>query len=158
MATSEDSAPAREAAGSLALKKGLELYAQEDYEAAAKLFKKVCYILFIYPNAYTRLPYQAINSCSCQIHGGMLLDSNEDILTGIENNQLKEVLSTLTPRSRRCDKHVHIRALDSLIATYEMLFKLDKCLNLAVGMVNLAPREPKVCWFCDEIGKFINLS
>ncbi|KAI2779628.1 hypothetical protein F4815DRAFT_472755 [Daldinia loculata] len=136
MATSEDSAPAREAAGSLALKKGLELYAQEDYEAAAKLFKK------------------AINSCSCQIHGGMLLDSNEDILTGIENNQLKEVLSTLTPRSRRCDKQVHIRALDSLIATYEMLFKLDKCLNLAVGMVNLAPREPKVYL---RLGKILRL-
>ncbi|KAF3058233.1 putative f-box domain-containing protein [Daldinia childiae] len=136
MATSEGSAPAREAAGSSALKKGLELYAQEDYEAAAKLFKK------------------AINSCSCQIHGGMVLDLNEDILTGIENNQLKEVLSTLTPRSRRCDKQVHIRALDSLIATYEMLLKLDKCLNLAVGMVNLAPREPKVYL---RLGKILRL-
>ncbi|KAI0853104.1 hypothetical protein F5Y00DRAFT_132107 [Daldinia vernicosa] len=136
MPTSEGSAPAREPAGSLALKKGLELYAQKDYEAAAKLFKK------------------AINSCSCQIHGEMLLDSNEDILTGIENNQLKEVLSTLTPRSRRCDKQVHIHALDSLIATYEILFKLDKCLNLAVGMVNLAPREPKVYL---RLGKILRL-
>ncbi|KAI1657202.1 hypothetical protein F4813DRAFT_360641 [Daldinia decipiens] len=136
MGSSEGSAPAREAAGSSVLKKGLELYAQEDYEAAAKLFQK------------------AISSCSCQIHGGMLLDSNEDILTGIENNQLKEVLSTLTPRSKRCDKQVHIRALDSLIATYEMLFKLDKCLNLAVGMVNLAPREPKVYL---RLGKILRL-
>ncbi|KAI0108229.1 hypothetical protein F4814DRAFT_427259 [Daldinia grandis] len=136
MATSGGSGPAREIAGSPALEKGLELYGQEDYEAAAKLFKK------------------AMNSCSCKIHGGVLLDWNEDILMGIESNQLKEVLSTLTPRSRRCDKQIHIRALDSLIATYEMLLKLDKCLDLSVGMVNLAPREPKVYL---RLGKILRL-
>ncbi|KAI8966676.1 hypothetical protein F5Y11DRAFT_308991 [Daldinia sp. FL1419] len=136
MATSEGPAPAREAMGPIALKKGQGFYAQEDYEAAVKFFKK------------------AINHCSCQSRGGMKLDMNQDILTGIENDRLKEVLSSLTPRSIRCDKQVHIHALDSLIAAYEMLSKLDKCFELAVAMVNLAPREPRVYL---RLGKILRL-
>ncbi|KAI1468002.1 uncharacterized protein F4812DRAFT_428425 [Daldinia caldariorum] len=136
MATSVNSASAQEAAGPLALRKGQELYAQEDYGAAAKLFKK------------------AMNCCSCQIPNGMILDLNEEILTGIENNQLKDTLSALTSRTKRCDKQVHVRAVDALIATYEMWLKLDKCLDLAVGMVNLAPREPKAYL---RLGKILRL-
>ncbi|KAI1806033.1 hypothetical protein F4811DRAFT_512477 [Daldinia bambusicola] len=136
MTTPENSASVREAPGPLALKKGQELYAQGDYGAAAKLFKK------------------AMRSCSCLIPDGVILDFNQDILTGIENNQLKETLSALTPRTKRCDKQVHVRAVDALIATYEMLLKLDKCLDLAVGMVNLAPREPKAYL---RLGKILRL-
>ncbi|KAI1476774.1 hypothetical protein F4774DRAFT_391729 [Daldinia eschscholtzii] len=136
MATADNSASAREAPGLLALKEGQELYAQGKYGAAAKLFKK------------------AMESCSCQSYDKMRLDLSKEILTGIENNRLKEVLSALTSQSKRCDKQVHVRALDSLIATYEMVFKLDKCLNLATGMVNLAPREPKAYL---RLGKILRL-
>lgn len=79
---------------------------------------------------------------------------NDAILTGIVKDKLKDALASLSGTSKRCDNQVHLDALDSLIATYEMQSRFDVCLEYAVKMVNLSPRDPKAYL---RLGKILRL-
>ncbi len=45
----------------------------------------------------------------------------------------------------RCKDSGHLDALDGLAAVYEAKRLFDTAITIAEAMINLAPREPKVC-------------
>ncbi|KAI1416127.1 hypothetical protein F5Y13DRAFT_206147 [Hypoxylon sp. FL1857] len=107
------------------LRKGQAFYASQQYDQAEKALLK------------------AMDMCSCGVDVQNQPRIDHEILKGIEEKKLKEVLMNLLASSRRCNSPVHVDALDSLIATYEMQSRLDEGLEFALKMVNLSPREPK---------------
>lgn len=95
--------------------------------------------------------------CSCGIAVQKQPRIDNDILLGIEKKNLKGALTKLST-SQRCNKQLHLDALDSLIATYEMQGRLDEALEFSLKMVNLSPREPKVGLHCSIKSYFIILT
>ncbi|KAI1372899.1 hypothetical protein F4677DRAFT_448933 [Hypoxylon crocopeplum] len=120
----------------LLLKKGQEFYIREEYKHAEKAFSK------------------AMALCHCGTNVLKQACIADAILAGIKEKDLKAVLAKMSAHSRRCDNRVHVDALDSLIATYEVLGQLDECLSLAAKMVNLCPREPQAYL---RLGKILRL-
>ncbi|KAI0386806.1 hypothetical protein F5Y04DRAFT_288641 [Hypomontagnella monticulosa] len=118
------------------LKKGRAFYSQKKYDQAIKAFEK------------------AITLCNCGISVQNQPCINDAILTGIVKDKLKDALASLSATTRRCDNQAHIDALDSLIATFEMQARFDECLEYAVKMVNLSPRDPKAYL---RLGKILRL-
>ncbi|KAI1136183.1 hypothetical protein F5Y05DRAFT_113380 [Hypoxylon sp. FL0543] len=107
------------------LRKGQEFYASHQYDRAEKALLR------------------AMDMCSCGVAVQNQPRIDYEILKGIEEKKLKDVLSNMSAASRRCNSLIHVDAIDSLIATYEMQSRLDEGLEFALKMVNLSPREPK---------------
>ncbi|KAI0842455.1 hypothetical protein F5Y06DRAFT_284615 [Hypoxylon sp. FL0890] len=107
------------------LRKGQEFYSSRQYDRAEKALLR------------------AMDMCSCGVAVQNQPRIDHEILKGIEEKKLKEILSNMSASSRRCNSPTHVDALDSLIATYEIQSRLDEGLEFALKMVNLCPREPK---------------
>ncbi|OTA88005.1 hypothetical protein M434DRAFT_127854 [Hypoxylon sp. CO27-5] len=107
------------------LRKGQEFYASKKYDHAEKALLR------------------AMDMCSCGVAVQNQPRIDHEILKAIDEKKLKEALASMSASSRRCNNIVHVDALDSLIATYEMQSRLDEGLEFALKMVNLSPREPK---------------
>ncbi|KAI0144226.1 hypothetical protein F4776DRAFT_611297 [Hypoxylon sp. NC0597] len=107
------------------LRKGQEFYASQKYDHAEKALLR------------------AMDMCTCGVAVQNQPRIDHEILKAIEQKRLKEVLASMSASSKRCGNPVHVDALDSLIATYEMQFRLNEGLEFALKMVNLSPREPK---------------
>ncbi|KAI0881659.1 uncharacterized protein GGS22DRAFT_54677 [Annulohypoxylon maeteangense] len=104
--------------------KGQRWYKATQYDHAEKAFLRV------------------MGLCSCGVNIQKQPRIDHDILSGIKKKDLKGVLAKL-PASERCGSRLHLDALDSLIAVYEMQNRLDDALEFALKMVNLSPRDPK---------------
>ncbi|KAI1089305.1 hypothetical protein F5B19DRAFT_467875 [Rostrohypoxylon terebratum] len=123
------------AKATILIQKGQKSYKALQYDLAEKYF------------------LQAMDMCICGVAVQKQPRIDNDILSGIEKRNLKGALTKLST-SQRCNKQLHIDALDSLIATYEVQNRLDEALEFSLKMVNLSPREPK-CYL--RLGKVLRL-
>ncbi|KAI0891376.1 hypothetical protein F4806DRAFT_482983 [Annulohypoxylon nitens] len=132
MATAADRGAGK---ATILIQKGQKFYKASQHDLAEKAF------------------LQAMGMCSCGVAVQKQPRIDNDILLGIEKKNLKGALTKLST-SQRCNKQLHLDALDSLIATYEMQGRLDEALEFSLKMVNLSPREPK-CYL--RLGKVLRL-
>ncbi|KAI1389398.1 uncharacterized protein F4822DRAFT_398161 [Hypoxylon trugodes] len=107
------------------LKKGMEFYGQKQYDRAERAL------------------FRAMDLCNCGFAVQKQPRIDDEILKGIAEKDLKGTLAKKSASCKRCDNPVHVDALDSLIATYEVQGRLDEGVQFAAKMINLSPREPK---------------
>ncbi|XDG04610.1 hypothetical protein ABKA04_004225 [Annulohypoxylon sp. FPYF3050] len=98
MATAADRGAGK---ATILIQKGQKFYKASQHDLAEKAF------------------LQAMDMCSCGVAVQKQPRIDNDILLGIEKKNLKGALTKLST-SQRCNKQLHLDALDSLIATYEM--------------------------------------